>query len=281
LNRVLLGYVLIALIGSTAVCFVTSWQRASEPLEILEVVVPERIFAREVGTTDRFSVAFVATRNIADLEIRFALLRETQPGAQVVSGPLLERLKAIEDVQSLLELFDEAGGAPDEIQTTVTFDGVMCDMVGLDFTPLYALIANETDLRHTPTVFVAVFWPNGTLAGYFRGYATCFPAMEESLCDMKVVGGDETLYFGPSGPAGLEENVLPLSEAPGLGLLRWSQLERDDRVVVEYDVHGSAFKFLSTARAYFSRRNLFLIQVWVDGRPWRTIARELISAVGG
>jgi len=281
LNRVLLGYILIALIGSTAFCLLVFGERSAEPFEILEVAVPERLFAREVGTTDQFSLALVARRKIASVELRFGVLRERQPGEEPVSGSPMDRLKAIGDGRSLAELFGEADGRPDEIETRLTFGGLECEMVALDFTPMYARIANETDLRHTPTMFAAVFWPNGSLAGYFRGYAACFPAMQESLYDMKIVAGEETLYFRPDESAGLEEGVLPLSEAPVLGLLRWKGLRRDDRVVVQYKVHGSAFKFLATARAYFSKRNLYLVQIWVDGEPWRTIARDLPSAVGG
>ena len=281
MNRVLVGYILIALIGSTAFCLLVFGERSAEPFEVLEVAVPECLFAREVGTTDQFSLALVARRRIASVELRFGVLREREPGEEPVAGSAMDRLKAIGDVRSLAELFDEAEGRPDEIETRLTFGGAECEMVALDFTPMYARIANETDLRHTPTMFAAVFWPNGTLAGYFRGYAAFFPAIQEFLYDMKIVAGEETLYFRPDEEAGLEEGVLPLSEAPGLGLLHWDGLRRDDRVVVQYKVHGSAFKFPATARAYLSKRNLYLVQIWVDGQIWRTVARELPSAVGG
>jgi len=57
------------------------------------------------------------------------------------------------------------------------------------------------------------------------------------------------------------------------------QLEKVDRVVVEYEAEGSGFKFAKTARAYFSKRNVLLVQIWVNDESCKSLDGNLIAGV--
>jgi hypothetical protein len=260
MDRHLLVILAITGIMSTAVVSLLFHERVEGPIEVLRQDwnlprVGGRILIPEEEGRYAYTLAVVARRPVAELVLGFALLENCtldvtstrmNPSNPTDVPEFGAFLSAIGEYQET----DNATGQPFRAQ----LDQWEAELSVFDLTDAFSALAPPETLRELATVHAILARPGGSV-DYFQGSKDFFLERDSALVDLTIQINENVTKYGQR--ESTATGTLDLGEAPPLGILRFADLRKYDRVSVTI-----AF---NPARVSGSRSLLDVVTIHADG----------------
>ncbi len=261
MDRHLLVILAITGIMSTAVVSLLFHERVEGPIQVLrqDWNLPReggRILIPEDEGRYAYTLAVVARRPVAEMVLGFALLENCT--LEVTSARMNPANPT--DVPEFGAFLSAVGEYPEKGNATsepfsAQLDQMEAEVSIFDLTDAFSALAPPETLRELATVHAILQRPEGGSIDYFQGSKDFFLQRDSALVDLTIqINENVTKYAQRESTA---TGTVDLQKAPPLGILRFTDLQKDDRVSVTI-----AF---NPARVSGSESLLQVVTIHVDG----------------
>jgi len=260
MDRHLLVILAITGIMSTAVVSLLFHERVEGPIEVLrqDWNLPRegrRILIPDEEGRYAYTLAVVTRRPVTELVLGFALLENCTLD---VTGARLYPANPT-DVPEFGAFLSAVVESPEiDNATGQTFSAQLdqweAEVSVFDLTYAFSPLAPPETLRELATVHAILTSPGGPV-DYFQGSRDFFLERESALVDLTIQINENVTKYGQR--ESTATGTLDLREAPPLGMLRFADLRKDDRLSVTI-----AF---NPARVSGSRSLLHVVTIQADG----------------
>jgi len=258
LDRSLIGVIGISIVLSTVISLFLVIEQTDEGVTILSNDFPTRPFDQE----RRFSYALsmMARRPLEEVSVRYISLDvievENTTTESTHEETILINLPRIDALMEEANSLDFTGGVEIwegrvEWTNTTAHRTHELDMYMYDFTDMMMSIApGKAGVDATSTFVVWINQTNNSIFRYFEGGPFQFNG-SLIIEDLVVTQNYESTRYSTEGKPGTVEDPLPIGLAPMDGTVRFEDVEKDDRLSID-------FTLTSPARLLF-------IRVYVNG----------------
>ena len=240
IDRGFVGVLLIAVVISTMIMGFVSVEKASVGIEIIKNKYPQRI---RTSVQERHSFVFnvIARRPYQRVELKFSCLRKMDP---VFSNPnitkekdasLDEILSEVTPVKTCLAAARTSPLGFEREELEVNVNGTKFKALLYDFGLVIAAGQSLPDLSFAPTSYLIWRDSEGNLT-YYQGTSDFFLNRNETIQSLVIsLNANETTYRSEKESAG-PSDVPTVGSAPKLGIVKFDDVEKDDRMYVMFDV---------------------------------------------
>jgi hypothetical protein len=244
IDKRIVGLALVSVILSTVIMVTIARERIDSPVEILKNDYPSLL---EESRKSTFSFAMVARKKVENLQFRFSVLaQKTLKYAEMIDPRKEYNVTdspddVLDNVVKLSWLRNETeslGIEPEKYNYTFHFQGAEMQMLLYDYSAILEGISGRGVLE-VPLMFGAIIDSNGE-AYYLAGESDFFFAPEENIISLSTSHNAEESNYLPDDQIWEGSNRLPLSEAPGGGVLDYESVDKDDTFAVIFTVEADS-----------------------------------------
>jgi hypothetical protein len=287
LGREAVGVALSAVTASTVFTLILVGEKADRAVEVLETSFPTELKYDQRNT---FALSIIARRPVQQLEIQLAWFFRYGPAKIGVEVEKKGRdgMLSVPTVLRLYAMAEEAGLGPVEYEIgEVERNGTQYSVYIMDFTDLLILIANNpaelggysgSRTYNTPSgvtsVFAGLFDHDG-LAYLYGGVRDFYYGRNITIAEMVLTyNGQEEVYrrIGDLSPSQIASGIPTLLDAPGMGTLRYSHVERDDSVRLAFFVDKALVGWSDPQTGIDFGDKMWMVRIMADGEAQEDLA---------
>ncbi len=272
MDRGFVGVLLIAVVISTMIMGFVSVEKTTVGVEIIKNKYPQRI---RTSVQERHSFVFnvIARRPFERVELRFSCLRKMEPPfsnpniTKKQGATLDDILSEVAPVKTCLAAAKNSPLGFDREEIQINVNGTNFKALLYDFGEIVAAGQSLSDLSFAPTTYLIWRDSEGNLT-YYQGASDFFVNKNETIESLVIsLNDNETTYRSEKETAG-PSNVPTVGMAPKLGIVKFDNIHKDDRMYVMFDIDSLSVP---------SHKGMMeVLRVYGDGKL-ETYAADLIS----
>jgi len=261
----------------SALVIYSSLEKPSYPVKVFEMQYPGTLSLnpKKANTPFRneFAITLLPQENIADLEIRFAVLLETECLGEYQENVSLEEVaKRIGIINVLLNQSRDAGIELDVFKTTFSGDGQPRRIVLFDFTEAIAPFAQ--DVSETSSIYAVFETESGELA-LAAGCSDFFFHSGRNIDYLSIRKGKQEILYLPQVDLVPRQGTEQMIGLPQAGTVHFDVVRKGEPVSVHFNVNATERSLGRWRPSTGLGLVLQIVKIYVNGKPYKTFLNPI------
>jgi hypothetical protein len=241
-DKSLVGVIGIAIVLSTMITLFIIGERAQEDVTVLRNEFPARLSTMEQKYA--FVLSMIARKPLTEVSVQYNVLSRVALENTTTESTDEETIRAnLPKIDALLIESDRMDVPVDtwdgKVQWKNVTETLEFDMYMYDFTDLVKATTPDVKALDVRTTYAVWLWDNGTIFYYFEGVSDFFYNRNRTIVDLTITHNDESDYYRAVSEIEVEGKYEQIMNAPTLGRVTFTDVEKDDRLFVIYSLKGT------------------------------------------